>query len=418
MTNKKLRAESPSVEDVLSSKSSPNIDLRASPTPSVPKGVRKTYRWVDLGDRIKKCQSSRRSSRSTPSSPQSLLPGTPDSDLNDASMIVSEGVSLAISRTPLRPALDNPLHPHARMLFEHFAQYVAPVMVVLNSESNGYRDVILPLACQDLVLGRAVSVAATFHLAQKVPSLRPTAEAGHHAIIEKLRRDSLLLRPGEVFNRFTLATVLVLLVGETITGADNYGYLLEMLECFTQALGTSLVPPGLDDFFRQQIKMFQLFGLPLANEKKGLQVVTQPPEYYFEFMAYPHLAPDSSDYNNLNLIRGAIWDACSLYRRRAESSLRQDESAHLVEQLRQKVDGLGLDIQGSHSLVWACFIAAAESTIPEHRMFFSDRLVSLYTRTGFGSIPAALEALKTLWAMDTPRRWTDIIATDIPVLVM
>lgn len=129
-------------------------------------------------------------------------------------------------------------------------------MVVLNSESNGYRDLILPLACQDAVLGRAVSVAATFHLAQKNPALRQTAEAGHHAIIEKLRRDSLLLKPGEVFNHFALATVLVLLVGETITGADNYGYLLEMLECFTKALGVGVLPPGLEDFFRQQIRMY------------------------------------------------------------------------------------------------------------------------------------------------------------------
>ncbi|KAI5465057.1 hypothetical protein BGZ63DRAFT_412466 [Mariannaea sp. PMI_226] len=405
-----------------SSKSIRKVEPPSSPTPfmsSRARTTRRSYRWVDVSNSPHTEGSSTPPRQSTPNSlsEPALSPSPPIQNQDHANSETSENMALIRRESfTVQPSLNEPIHPQARMLFQHFAQSVAPVMVVFDSESNGYRDIILPLACQDMVLARAVSVAATFHLAQKAPELRQTAEAGHHAIIEKLRSDS-LSRPGEVFNQYTLATLLVLLVGETITGADNYGYLLEMLECFRQALGSIVLPPGLQKFFQQQIKMFQLFGLPLSNEQKGLQVLSSP-DYYFEFMEYPHLAPGSTYYTNLALIRAAIMDACGLYRRRVEASLSQDDSTHLVEQLRQKVAKIGLDGPGVHALVWTCFIAGAESIIPEHRKFFSDRLKLLYTYTGFGSIPAALKSLETLWAMKTPRRWTDIITTDIPVLIM
>lgn len=87
--------------------------------------------------------------------------------------------------------------------------------------------------------------------------MRPAAEAGHLAIVEKLRRDSLQLDPGQLFNPFTLATILVLLVGETITGTSNYTYLLEMLGCLTQSPDfMASLPDGLRQFFQEQIKMY------------------------------------------------------------------------------------------------------------------------------------------------------------------
>ncbi|CAM1500404.1 Fc.00g095660.m01.CDS01 [Cosmosporella sp. VM-42] len=292
-------------------------------------------------------------------------------------------------------------------------------MVVLDSMSNGYRDIILPLACQDEVLGRAVSVVAAFHLAQKAPDLRRTAEVGHHAIVEKLRRDSLQLAPAELFNPYTLATILVLLVGETITGGSNYVYLLEMLSCIIQSPDCiPALPAYLGEFFLQQVKMFELFGFPLSNEAKGLQTLTGLADDYLSFMSYPQLTQGSEDYSNLTLMRGAIRDACGIYRRRAESSLDQDESIHIIDKLQQKVEKLDSNTKGAHALVWTYFIAAAESVLPEHRLFFSKRLAELHEYTGFGCIPAALDALGTIWGMQGVRRWTEIVANDIPILVM
>lgn len=387
----------------------------------------KSYRWVDAGQRVKKgrvrrSQESEKSSSSSPEAVPDSASSSTDDSVSEVSDTPSERCNVIVPyayQTPLRPAPDESSRPHTRMLFSHFANTVAPAMVVLDIFSNGYRDIILPLACQDEVLERAVSVVSAFHLAQKAPGLRPAAEAGHHAIVTKLRRDSFKLTPEQLFNPYTLATILVLLVGETITGADNYTYLLEMLNCLAQSPESiAALPQSLREFFLQQIKMFQLFGFPLSDERKGLNVLASPADDYLDFMSYPDLGPDSEHYANMELMRSAIHDACGIYRRRAESSLSQDESIHLIEQMRQKVLGLDCSTKGAHALVWTYFIAAAESTLPEHREFFSGRLKSLYQVTGFGSIPVALQALKTIWSMQGTRRWTEIVSTDTPILIM
>lgn len=85
------------------------------------------------------------------------------------------------------------------------------------------------------MVGRAVSVIAAFHLVQKAPHMRIAAEIGQQAILSRLCRDSLLLEPDRLFSLSKWATVLVLLVGTTITGSDNFVYLLELLSCLARS---------------------------------------------------------------------------------------------------------------------------------------------------------------------------------------
>ncbi|KAI1022743.1 hypothetical protein LB503_000118 [Fusarium chuoi] len=387
----------------------------------------KSLRWVDSAQRVRKERVRKTKGRAASDSPTSSNP--PDSASSDDATSPSSddsasefgGVVVPYRYgVTIHPALNEASNVQTRRLFSHFSEIIAGHMVVLDSFSfsNGYRDVILPLAHQDENLAQAVSVVSAFHLGQRDPSLQRIAEAGHQAIVQKLRRDSLQLSPEQLFNPYILATILVLLVGETITGADNYTYLLEMLNCLTQYPDwISMLPPSLKDFFLQQIKMFQLFGVPLANESKGLQVLTGP-EAYLDFMAYPELPPQSEHFTNMETIRSAIFDACSIYRRRAESSLSDDESVHLVEQLRLKVLDLDSSTKGAHALVWTYFIAAAESILPEHREFFAGRLADLYNVTNFGSIPVAVKALGTIWSMQGTRRWTEIVSSETPILIM
>lgn len=111
-------------------------------------------------------------------------------------------------------------------------------MVVLDFNQNGYRQLILPQACQDETVGRAVSVIAAFHLSQQVPSMRMAAEMGQQEILSKLHRDSMNLAPGQLFSLSAWTTILVLLVGDTITGSNNYVYLLELLSRLTKLSAT------------------------------------------------------------------------------------------------------------------------------------------------------------------------------------
>lgn len=128
-----------------------------------------------------------------------------------------------------------PLSAEARMLFSYFSEAVAPVMVVLDTVSNGYRELILPMAFEDEVLRRAVGVVAAQHLARERPEMIEAAEAGRTAIISRLRNDSLSATPDQVFNTSTWATLIVLLVGETVTGSADFSFLVNMLLCLSSS---------------------------------------------------------------------------------------------------------------------------------------------------------------------------------------
>lgn len=134
--------------------------------------------------------------------------------------------------------------------------FIASKMVVLDFNENGYRQIVLPIACQDDLVAQAVSVIAAFHLSSRMPSMHMAAERGQELILSRLRQQSLNLGPGQLFNMSTLATLLVLLVGDTITGANNYVYLLELLSRLAKL---AMNDPRLSDttkaFIMEQTKM-------------------------------------------------------------------------------------------------------------------------------------------------------------------
>lgn len=131
-------------------------------------------------------------------------------------------------------------------------------MVVLDNISNGYRDLILPMACEDEVLRRAIGVVAAHHLGQKRPDLQNVAETGRSAVISRLRRDALQAPPERVFNMYTWATLIVLLVGETVTGSGEYGYLLQMLLCLSRSRSNQPKDgaSSVENFLVQQTHMY------------------------------------------------------------------------------------------------------------------------------------------------------------------
>lgn len=102
-------------------------------------------------------------------------------------------------------------------------------MVVFDSGSNGYRNFLLPLAYEDDLVQRAVSVVAAFHMAPQRPDLLPVAEKGLSSIIQRLRADAFAGESSKVFSMSTWATVILLLVGETVTGSQDFVHLYPML---------------------------------------------------------------------------------------------------------------------------------------------------------------------------------------------
>lgn len=102
-------------------------------------------------------------------------------------------------------------------------------MVVLDFSGNGYRKILLPLACESEMVQEAVAVVSAFHLSEEYPEMRMEAEARQHRILTQLRQLGSLPQPNQLLSLSSWATILVLLVGDTITGSNNYIYLLELL---------------------------------------------------------------------------------------------------------------------------------------------------------------------------------------------
>lgn len=129
-------------------------------------------------------------------------------------------------------------------------------MVVMDSPANGYRDIILPLAANYPIVAQAVSVVAALHLSDGASEFQRPAELAQMAIIRKLRHHAEMLPPGASLDVSTWATILILLVGETITGSNDFTHLLIMLKCIERCGMEGIASPApIRQFFLQQTRM-------------------------------------------------------------------------------------------------------------------------------------------------------------------
>ncbi|CBF82186.1 hypothetical protein AN5279.2 [Aspergillus nidulans FGSC A4] len=306
-----------------------------------------------------------------------------------------------------------PLNPQTRMFLSHFADEVAPNMVVLDKISNGYREILLPLAFHDELLLQSVCAVAAQHLSLRHASFRRIAESSRAAIISRLRRDAFQEPTERLFSAFTWATLIVLLVGETITASPEYTHLLQMLFCMAGNTSTMAMSP-VNQFLTQQTHMFQFLGQPFLGENQGLDMFRRPLNLFLDWTYYD-LPPESTYTQSLGFIRESFIKASQIYIGRATND--EDQWMHL-EALKQLVSCIHPDEQGSHALVWVCFIGAADSTTLDHRQFFTSRMESVFRKTGFQNVAAAIRSLPAIWSQKDSGRWTSSLIRTIPALIM
>ncbi|KAH8173955.1 fungal specific transcription factor domain-containing protein [Sarocladium implicatum] len=333
--------------------------------------------------------------------------GGPDNDDDSSPLILARAIE--------------PLSPQRRLLFQHFSDFIAAKMVVYDFGGNGYRDIILPLACQDEVVGQAVCAVAAFHLGSNglVSDMVQTAEATQHAVVARLSRDARELAPNRVFTMSTWAAIMVLLVGETITAHSNFIQLLGMLRPLAKSAHLyHSMPQEAISFLQQQTRMFQLFSSAFDSNGDSLKLLSGPIEPYLDWATLPDDSTNDTRLANMLTIRSAILASAHLCAQRMQNPSSYVCPAQELETLKQTVISLEPNVDGAHALVWTCFIAAAESTLPEHRSFFSRRLASLFECTRFGTIPKALELLDTIWKKQGKTKWTELVPLERPMLVM
>ncbi|KAL4756755.1 Zn(II)2Cys6 transcription factor [Aspergillus foveolatus] len=305
------------------------------------------------------------------------------------------------------------LNSQTRMFLSHFADEVAPNMVVLDKISNGYREILLPLACHDELLQQSVCAVAAQHLALRQASFRRIAESSRAAIISRLRRDAFQEPTERLFSAFTWATLIVLLVGETITASPEYTHLLQMLFCMAGNTSDMAMSP-INQFLTQQTHMFEFLGQPFLGENQGLDMLRRPLNVFLDWTYYD-LPPESTYTQSLGFIRESFIKASQIYIGRATNN--EDQWMHL-EALKQLVSCIHPDEQGSHALVWVCFIGAADSTTPDHRQFFTSRMEGVFRKTGFQNVAAAIQSLPAIWSQKELGRWTSSLIRTLPALIM
>ncbi|KAH8725197.1 fungal-specific transcription factor domain-containing protein [Phaeosphaeriaceae sp. PMI808] len=321
-----------------------------------------------------------------------------------------------------------PISAQARMLFSYFSEVVAPVMVILDTSSNGYRNIILSMALEDDVLHRAVGVVAAQHLSRDSPEILQAAEAGRVAIISRLRKDAMCATPDQVFNEYTWATLIVLLVGETVTGSADYRFLVQMLLTLSTNSRAAERNMAAARFLQTQTNMFEMISSPVIRESDAVQAIQRIFKSWQDWLTCEKFLVGSEHYRIVDHIRMCFTSACTIYLRRAtteyaissptEAGLDDERQASVVKDLVDRLLMIPPDTPGAHALVWPCFVGGAETSDPDQRAFFVDYMNSIYAITKFRNIPAAIQSLENLWASKGDKRWTQCLPEFSKVLVM
>lgn len=320
-----------------------------------------------------------------------------------------------------------PLSSEARMLFSHFSEAIAPVMVIVDTASNGYREIILPMALEDEVLRRAVGVVAAQHLSRERPDIQHAAEAGRAAIISRLRNHAASATPEQVFNKFTWATLVVLLVGETVTGSADYTFLVQMLLCLSTNRRAECQRSPVTRFLQISTNLFELLGLPLLGEHHGM-LALQKFSQWEDWLTCEQFPEGSESQRILDETCLCFAAAHDIYKRCATSedagfsgpaTLCPDAVDNFnINKLVERISLIPPCSPGAHALVWPCFVAGAETADPGQRAFFVDYMNSIYARTKFRNIPTAVRSLENIWARKGGKRWTQCLPELSNVLVM
>ncbi|KAK6000902.1 hypothetical protein QM012_002985 [Aureobasidium pullulans] len=311
------------------------------------------------------------------------------------------------------------LKPGIQMLFNHFSQNIASIMVIFDTGFNGYRNFLLPMAYQDDLVQRAVSVVAAFHLSTRRPDLIPLAETGRAEIIKRLRADAFAKDSNKVFSTSTWATIILLLVGETVTGSRDFVHLYPML---TNLLSHNRLLETENSaergFLLQQSRMFQLFTPPLLDWSQGCKTFEKDLDFYFDFIFSQTYPDDPRVFDNTVIFRAAIKQARNIYMRQALGDYQLGQLYADIEQLRQLVLPIQTDSPCMHTLPWVYFVAAASSKDQDHRNFFASRLAQVYEKTRMNSIIVALERLEQIWLLQPNGEWARNPSLVEPVLIL
>ncbi|GAD93975.1 conserved hypothetical protein [Paecilomyces variotii No. 5] len=301
------------------------------------------------------------------------------------------------------------IDPSKEFLLTYFSTNIAPEMVVIDDDYNGFRYLILPIACYDELVMDAVLAVSAFHLTGTVGDHGFTDPNGLYTrTIRRLQGRKDLTDYDLSTQQFLVVAIIVLLVGTMITASSDFPIVFRLLESALEAMGGELgIGDGeLPEFLLREIRKMRVYAAPLLSQETGVRDILSGAEQSFDGLEYYRtLHPDHS--STFELIIKIRKQAYNIYIQRAlGTTINANAPDESIEWIKGMIESFPDDAPGEQSLVWASFIAASASYMPEHQTFFQAFLQRHYLRNKFLNIPKALELLKRIWSQGTRQNWT------------
>lgn len=139
---------------------------------------------------------------------------------------------------------------------------IAPEMVVIDDNHNGWRHLVLPLAWGDKLVMKAVLTVSSFHLSRKSGGrvqvqnqrlARPSTL--YFEAIRELQNRKGLDQYDHQTKRLVILSIIVLLVAVMVTGCSDFPILFHLLQSALDIVGgeDGLGPDELSEFALRQI---------------------------------------------------------------------------------------------------------------------------------------------------------------------
>jgi hypothetical protein len=152
----------------------------------------------------------------------------------------------------------------------------------------------------------------------------------------------------------------------------------------------------------------RLYAEPQLSEARGVQTIST--QYKTGLDCLHNCALLHPEYSNaMSVVEDLILQACNIYLLRAHNGLDSSQSYEMVEKFIAAQGACPEGFPGEHVLIWAFFIVAAESSTPEHHVFFTAKLRRYYQRIGFSNTLKALSLLEEIWSKPVGYRWTSAL---------
>lgn len=132
-------------------------------------------------------------------------------------------------------------------------------MVVIDDSSNGWRHLVLPLACADELVMSAVLAVSAFHLSERslLEQIVDPTRLYSKAINELQKRSDLHDFDADSRHRIIM-TIILLLLATMVNGSSDFPIIFRMLQSALEMIGgdTGLLETGdvIADFSADQIR--------------------------------------------------------------------------------------------------------------------------------------------------------------------